>query len=534
MKSISPALEAHLKSTPTTVCVMWKIRRADGQLFTYTEHDKDVTYDDVVYKSTGGFNKTAMKSSGTFATDNMEVSGFLTDDTIPETELRNGAFDYAEVEIFLINYMDPSMGELKLRYGFFGEVRHAPSGAFLVELRGLIDLLSTRIGNVYTPECRVDLGSDQCKVEIIPPRRIPGAIYKTGDRVIVPVAGSIDYMEPVFIGPTNPSYETGSLSGWSGNFVSISQGDINIEPLDGSDYFARFRSFSSNHSSSWSNIEVGPITGAMIAAGTLKLRVQVYAAAIEAGNFVGVTVNFRTGSGGGGISAGSVSIDFGALTPLRKWQLLMKEVLIPSNARSVQITPWFTTLPYHMTDFGLDEWGLLVVSPNDEPNSLINYPIFGGVEFEALNDGQAEVTTPTFDDTIDAETVDGTITWKCVEPRHQFLDSLAVDSTDPTKITATTLSKVDGWFDWGVVRFWSGANAGRSVEVFNWNSTTKVLTLAMPLTEQALAGDLFTVHTGCDKRRTTCNTKFANILNFRGEPDVPGIGEYFRVAGLRP
>jgi hypothetical protein len=32
---------------------------------------------------------------------------------------------------------------------------------------------------------------------------------------------------------------------------------------------------------------------------------------------------------------------------------------------------------------------------------------------------------------------------------------------------------------------------------------------------------------GCDKTRATCVAKFSNILNFRGEPDVPGQDKYY-------
>ena len=35
-------------------------------------------------------------------------------------------------------------------------------------------------------------------------------------------------------------------------------------------------------------------------------------------------------------------------------------------------------------------------------------------------------------------------------------------------------------------------------------------------------GDAFRVHPGCDKRLDTCIDRFANVLNFRGEPYVPG------------
>ena len=35
-------------------------------------------------------------------------------------------------------------------------------------------------------------------------------------------------------------------------------------------------------------------------------------------------------------------------------------------------------------------------------------------------------------------------------------------------------------------------------------------------------GDRFRIAPGCDKRLATCAERFANVLNFRGEPYVPG------------
>jgi len=35
-------------------------------------------------------------------------------------------------------------------------------------------------------------------------------------------------------------------------------------------------------------------------------------------------------------------------------------------------------------------------------------------------------------------------------------------------------------------------------------------------------GDTFTLTAGCDKRFETCRAKFANALNFRGFPHMPG------------
>ena len=42
------------------------------------------------------------------------------------------------------------------------------------------------------------------------------------------------------------------------------------------------------------------------------------------------------------------------------------------------------------------------------------------------------------------------------------------------------------------------------------------------MSEPIAAGDEFTVTAGCDKQFATCQAKFANGVNFRGFPHMPG------------
>lgn len=82
----------------------------------------------------------------------------------------------------------------------------------------------------------------------------------------------------------------------------------------------------------------------------------------------------------------------------------------------------------------------------------------------------------------------------------------------------------DGWFTRGKLTFTSGANEMLAVEVkehrFEGGEVRLWLWQAMP--EAIEAGDGFAVTAGCDKRFETCQAKFANAVNFRGFPHMPG------------
>ena len=90
-------------------------------------------------------------------------------------------------------------------------------------------------------------------------------------------------------------------------------------------------------------------------------------------------------------------------------------------------------------------------------------------------------------------------------------------------IAVTEPRAVDGWFVDGVVTFTSGTNAGRSMEVKAWTQATATVTLFLPMSGPIAFGDTLTLYPGCRKTTADCRDKFANIVNFRGEPFVPGL-----------
>jgi uncharacterized phage protein (TIGR02218 family) len=103
----------------------------------------------------------------------------------------------------------------------------------------------------------------------------------------------------------------------------------------------------------------------------------------------------------------------------------------------------------------------------------------------------------------------------------------------PRLFTASGLAAfVAGWFTRGLVTFASGANAGRSQEVKRHALTGAEATIELwqPMALAIAPGDTFTVTAGCDKQLATCKTRFANAINFRGFPHMPGPDYILAVA----
>ncbi len=79
-----------------------------------------------------------------------------------------------------------------------------------------------------------------------------------------------------------------------------------------------------------------------------------------------------------------------------------------------------------------------------------------------------------------------------------------------------------GYFDFGVITFTSGLNIGQSMEIKSY--VPGQVTLQLPMPYQCVIGDTFSIKAGCAKSLIQdCKTKFNNVVNFGGQPYLPGI-----------
>lgn len=86
----------------------------------------------------------------------------------------------------------------------------------------------------------------------------------------------------------------------------------------------------------------------------------------------------------------------------------------------------------------------------------------------------------------------------------------------------TTLTNIDKYFDYGLLTFTSGDNSGRSFEVKQYLQDSGWFMTFLPITFPIAIGDTFRCIAGCDGNFSTCKNNFSNVINFRGEPHVPG------------
>ncbi|MEO1198079.1 MAG: DUF2163 domain-containing protein [Pseudomonadota bacterium] len=164
MKPLPSGLQDHLDSGATTLCWCWRIMRKDGVVLGFTDHDCDVEFDGVLHEAQTGFTGSEVQTQLGLAPDNAEVSGALRSDRISETDLLLGRYDGATVDLYRVNWVEPSQ-HVRLRRMLFGEVRHGKH-AFTAELRGLSARLSEVKGRLFQHGCSAMLGDARCGVNL--------------------------------------------------------------------------------------------------------------------------------------------------------------------------------------------------------------------------------------------------------------------------------------------------------------------------------------------------------------------------------
>ncbi|CAO4150778.1 hypothetical protein LPLAFNJD_LOCUS3283 [Methylorubrum aminovorans] len=191
MRTVPPRLAARLESGATTLCRCWALRRRDGLVLGFTDHDRDLVLGGVTYAARSGLEAAEASAELGFAISGGEVAGALTSAGITEADVAAGLYDGAGVETWLVDWAEPE-ARLLLDVATLGEIRRE-GGAFVAELRGLMHRLDVTVGRSFRAACDADLGDARCRVDLSDPRfRAAGTVQAVPEpgRLAVALAGS--------------------------------------------------------------------------------------------------------------------------------------------------------------------------------------------------------------------------------------------------------------------------------------------------------------------------------------------------------
>lgn len=164
MRTIPSALQAKLDSGATTLCRCWVIARTDGVTQGFTDHDEDLALDAVTCRAGTGLSGSEATQAFDLTVTGSELSGALNDNTLNEDDLAAGLYDAAAVELWLVDWSEPTL-RVQLAAGTLGEVKREGT-AFTAEVRGITQQLAEDSGRLFTAACSADLGDARCKVNL--------------------------------------------------------------------------------------------------------------------------------------------------------------------------------------------------------------------------------------------------------------------------------------------------------------------------------------------------------------------------------
>ena len=170
MKSLSPSLQAHLDDGTTTLSWCWRISRADGVALGFTDRDRALSFDSTEFEPESGFAASEIRAGSDLAADAQGASGVLSSDRIIETDILDGRWDNAAVELWRVNWGDTSQRVL-LRRGGVGQIRRGHM-AFVAEVRSLAHVLGQTVGRTFQAGCDARLGDARCGINL------ENAVYK--------------------------------------------------------------------------------------------------------------------------------------------------------------------------------------------------------------------------------------------------------------------------------------------------------------------------------------------------------------------
>lgn len=148
MKTLAGAMQQFVASPTTTLCSMWLVKRVDGTVLAFTDHDVDLTYDleewlniagipvspwlvgtgAQTYLAQSGYTPTDVATSSALNVDNTEVHGVLVSPSITEADLNAGLWDNANIVIYQINWNPPPAIVLST-LTHAGGIAHAGTGS---------------------------------------------------------------------------------------------------------------------------------------------------------------------------------------------------------------------------------------------------------------------------------------------------------------------------------------------------------------------------------------------------------------------
>ncbi|MBB3996565.1 DUF2163 domain-containing protein [Aureimonas pseudogalii] len=183
MRVLGEDLARRLAEPATTLANAWRLRRPDGRIDGFTDHDENLVFAGTTFRAATGWTAGEAESALGLAAGTQGVEGALSSDALDEAEIAAGLFDGARVEIFRVDWRMPAAAAL-VEVCDLGEVTRG-RGGFTAELRSLAARLDRIHGRTYRRRCDAALGDRRCGVDLHAWTRRGTLVRREGEATIV-------------------------------------------------------------------------------------------------------------------------------------------------------------------------------------------------------------------------------------------------------------------------------------------------------------------------------------------------------------
>lgn len=501
MKTLPVGLAAHIAGGTTTLADLLKITRTDGTVFAFTSAANDVTISSVLYKSAQGLNISSLEASAGLNVDNLELSTLDDGTVFTKLDVLSGRWRNADFVISRYNWASPSDGVDVRMVGTIGEVR-LHRGYVTAELRGLQQYLQQPIGSVSSKTCRARLGDAMCTKDLT------------------------SFTMTNTIGVVDSNQRFSPVQGGDAHYASVSL----LLLLDGANGTNTFTDSSTN-------ALVPTLSGAPVMSnastkfGTTSLYLDGW---FTGDDGLSYAANAVFGMGSGDFT---VEFSFNRTTVTGAFNHLLFQIggWLSASSCAVLLTSGGslglalgTSYPtaYAPTATALNTWYTVAVTRVGSTWTLFIDGAVGAVYTSTVDLGATNSFTLGIN-------VGGLL---CMTGH---MDMLRVTKGVARYTAAYAIATVpfegvpqyavggifdDDWFAEGLLTFTSGTNNGITGKIKR-SYQDGYLDMSLPMLGAVMVGDTYSIVAGCQKRLTDCATKFSNVLNFQGEPHLPGIDE---------
>ena len=170
MRELSEELVARIESGAATLCHVWLLRRADGLVMGFTDHDRDLKFAGVSCSAASGWTAGASDEATGLGAGSMAAAGGLDDAAVTDADIDAGLYDDAQVELWRVDWSRPDLCVLLQKVRLVRIRREGP--VFIADLAGPMAALERVVGRTYGRDCDAVLGDARCGVDL---NDFPGA-----------------------------------------------------------------------------------------------------------------------------------------------------------------------------------------------------------------------------------------------------------------------------------------------------------------------------------------------------------------------